>query len=196
LFNLVTDGAHHTPQYIEAGVPFLSVKDVSSGKISFVNTRYISEAQHIKLCQRCRPENGDIILTKVGTTGIAVPIDTDLQFSIFVSLALLKFSRSNLSQEYLCHLINSPFVRRQSAQNTQGIGNKNLVLRLINDFTLPIPPLAEQHRIVAKLDELIALCDQLETCLDMAAHTRRRLLGSLLAEALLPDIDRELEAAE
>jgi type I restriction enzyme S subunit len=108
----------------------------------------------------------------------------------------LKFSKANLSQKYLCYLINSPFVREQSANNTQGIGNQNLVLRLINDFMLPIPPLAEQHRIVAKVDDLMALCDRLEASLVTAARTRRRLLDALLAETLEPDESLVLAAAE
>ena len=59
-----------------------------------------------------------------------------------------------------------------------------------------IPPLAEQHRIVAKVDALMALCDQLEASLTTAADTRCRLLEALLAEALAPADPRELEAAE
>ena len=96
----------------------------------------------------------------------------------------MKFSAANLAQDYLCHLINSPFVRQQSKDNTQGIGNQNLVLRLINSFALPIPPLAEQHRIVAKVDELMALCDRLEASLASGDDTRRHLLDALLDEAL------------
>lgn len=65
------------------------------------------------------------------------------------------------------------------------------------DFLIPIPPLAEQHRIVAKVDELIALCDQLETSLTSADETRKKLLDALLAEALAPmDADALQEAAE
>ncbi len=184
LFHLVTDGAHHTPRYIDRGSSFLSVKDVSSGTINFTNARQISEDQHTELCKRCCPKKGDILLTKVGTTGIAVPVKTERTFSIFVSVALLKFSTVELSQDYLCHLINSPFVRQQSKDNTQGIGNQNLVLRLINGFALPIPPLAEQHRIVAKLDELMVLCDRLEKKLAGGDDTRRRLLDALLHEVL------------
>ena len=191
LFHLVTDGAHHTPRYIDRGVPFLSVKDVSSGTINFTNVRQISEDQHTKLRKRCCPEKGDILLTKVGTTGIAVPIKTERPFSIFVSVALLKFSAANLAQDYLCHLINSPFVRQQSKDNTQGIGNQNLVLRLINGFALPIPPLAEQHRIVTKVDELMALCDRLEANLTTGNNTRCRLRDALLHEVLSPAADRE-----
>ena len=151
---LITDGAHYTPTYVERGIAFLSVKDVSGGVIDFSSTRLISEEANKELCKRCRPERGDILLTKVGTTGIAVTVDDSREFSIFVSLALLKFSQSNLDRRYLKHLINSPFVRKQSADNTQGIGNKNLVLRLIRQFSIPVPPLSEQMRIVAKVDEL------------------------------------------
>jgi type I restriction enzyme S subunit len=61
---------------------------------------------------------------------------------------------------------------------------------------IPIPPLSEQHRIVAKVDELTALCDRLEASLDTASVTRRRLLDAVLAEALAPDAEKELEAAE
>ena len=191
LFHLVTDGAHHTPRYIDRGISFLSVKDVSSGTINFTNARQISEDQHTELCKRCCPKKGDILLTKVGTTGIAVPVKTERTFSIFVSVALLKFSTVELSQDYLCHLINSPFVRQQSKDNTQGIGNQNLVLRLINGFALPIPPLAEQHRIVAKLDELMVLCDRLEKKLAGGDDTRRRLLDALLHEVVVTGADRK-----
>jgi type I restriction enzyme S subunit len=61
---------------------------------------------------------------------------------------------------------------------------------------IPLPPLAEQHRIVAKVDELMALCDRLEASLTTTDDTRRRLLEALLAEALAPADARELEAAE
>jgi type I restriction enzyme S subunit len=60
----------------------------------------------------------------------------------------------------------------------------------------PLPPLAQQRRIVAKVDELMALCDRLEASLTAADETRRRLLEALLAEALAPAGAHEPEAAE
>jgi type I restriction enzyme S subunit len=66
----------------------------------------------------------------------------------------------------------------------------------VDGFRFALPPLAEQHRIVAKVDELMALCDRLEANLATADDTRRRLLEALLAEALAPADARELEAAE
>lgn len=71
-----------------------------------------------------------------------------------------------------------------------------LYINRIQSLLVPVPPLAEQRRIVAKVDALMALCDRLEASLTTTAATRRRLLDSLLAEALAPAEDRELEAAE
>ena len=65
----------------------------------------------------------------------------------------------------------------------------------VEEFVFPLPPLAEQHRIVAKVDALMTLCDQLEASLTTTATTRSKLLGALLHEALEPAAD-ELEAAE
>jgi type I restriction enzyme S subunit len=179
----ITDGTHYTPTYVDVGIPFLSVKDVSSGYLDFSNTRFISEEEHQELIQRCHPEYGDILLTKVGTTGIALIVDTDNEFSIFVSVALLKFVQPELSAEYLVYLINSPLVKEKSAANTRGVGNKNLVLRDIKNFVVPIPPLEEQKRIVAKVDELFALCDQLAGQVTAAEASREQLLTAILAQA-------------
>ena len=66
----------------------------------------------------------------------------------------------------------------------------------MNSIPVALPPLAEQHRIVAKVDALMALCDRLEASLTKTAATRRRLLDALLTEALAPVDVRELEAAE
>jgi type I restriction enzyme S subunit len=72
---------------------------------------------------------------------------------------------------------------------------KNINLEILTQVLIPLPPLTEQHRIVAKVDELMALCDRLEASLATTDETRRRLLEALLAEALAPDEERELEAA-
>ena len=73
---------------------------------------------------------------------------------------------------------------------------KNLSLKAMNEFPFLLPPLAEQNRVVAKVDELMALCARLETSLAAGDEARRRLLDALLAEALAPADERELEAAE
>jgi type I restriction enzyme S subunit len=69
----------------------------------------------------------------------------------------------------------------------------NISLTDAREFPIPFPPIAEQHRIVAKVDELVALCDRLESSLANSDVTRRRLLEALLAEALVPVEEVELE---
>ena len=157
----LTDGTHSTPKYTESGIPFISVKDVSSGKLDFSNCKHISEKEHTELYDRCNPEIGDILLTKVGTTGIPIIVDTDLPFSLFVSVALLKFNQELLYNKYLLYMINSPLVQKQAAENTKGVGNKNWVMRDIANTRIVIPPIEEQHRIVAKIEEIMPMIERL-----------------------------------
>ena len=161
LFQL-TDGTHSTPKYVEQGIPFLSVKNISSGKISFQDTKFISEDEHLELTKRCKPEKGDILLSKVGTTGIPVLIEDEVEFSIFVSVALLKFPNNLINSKFLLNIIQSPFVQEQAQGNTRGVGNKNWVLTSIANTLIPLPPLTEQQQIVAKLEALLAEIDTLE----------------------------------
>jgi type I restriction enzyme S subunit len=182
LASQITDGAHHTPNYVQAGVPFLSVKDLSSGVIDFSDTRFISSEAHRDLAKRCNPEFGDLLLTKIGTTGIAVVVDTTVPFSLFVSVALIKLPPISARQDYLALVINSPFVRQQSEDGTEGVGNKNLVLRKIRAFRIPLPPLGEQSRIVARVEELRRLCSDLRQRLTTSQTTRSRLAEALIAE--------------
>lgn len=144
------------------GVPFLSVKDMSSGKLDFSRCKYISEQEHQELYSRCNPELGDLLVTKVGTTGIPVIVDTDLPFSLFVSVALLKFNQHLIYNKFLQILINAPLVQKQVAENTRGVGNKNWVMRDIANTIIVLPPLAEQKRIVDKIEELLPYFDRYE----------------------------------
>ena len=157
----LTDGTHSRPKYVEAGVPFISVKDVSSGMLDFSNCKFITEIEHKELYKRCNPEYGDILLTKVGTTGIPIIVNTTDEFSLFVSVALLKFNQKRMNNEYLLHLINSPLVQKQAEENTRGVGNKNWVMRDISNTLIVIPPLKEQYRIVEKLKNTFNICNNL-----------------------------------
>ena len=161
ILHKLTDGTHSRPKYVDSGIPFISVKDVSSGTLDFSNCKFITEEEHNELYKRCNPEYGDILLTKVGTTGIPVIVDTTDEFSVFVSVALLKFNQKLLHNEYLIHLINSPLVQRQAEENTRGVGNKNWVMRDIANTLIAIPPLAEQIRIVEKLKTIFAIYSNL-----------------------------------
>jgi type I restriction enzyme S subunit len=180
----ITDGAHHTPVYVPDGVPFLSVKDMSTGELDFSETRYISTEQHKELTKRCHPQKGDLLLTKIGTTGVPVLVETDQPFSLFVSVALIKFPQERILGTFLSLLVKSPLVKAQSEEGTEGVGNKNLVLRKIAAFVLPIPPMREQRRIVTKVDELMALCDNLKARLADARTIQVRLADAIVNQAV------------
>ena len=152
----LTDGTHKTPKYVEKGIPFISVKDMSSGILKFDNTKYITPEEHKMLYERCNPQKGDIILSKVGTTGIPVIVETDIEFSLFVSLALLKFNNKYINKEFLKNLILSPLVQNQCKENTKGVGNKNWVMKDIAKTLIAIPPYIEQLKIIEKLNNILS----------------------------------------
>lgn len=155
LCELITDGTHSTPEYLKSGIPFLSVKNLTNGIIDFENTKFISLEEHKFLTKRCNPAMGDILYTKVGTTGIAKVVDIDKPFSIFVSVALLKIKHDLIFNRYLEHYLNSPIAREQAKKRTRGMANKNLVIRDIKEIEILYPEdLCLQKRMVEDLDEI------------------------------------------
>ncbi len=182
----LSDGTHKTPKYAESGIPFVSVKNMSSGRLSFTNTKFISKEESDILNQRCNPEKGDLLLSKVGTTGIPVIVDVDFQFSLFVSLALIKFFPNLIDSSFFVYSIYSPLVQTQVKEHTRGVGNKNWVLNDIAKTIMAIPPLAEQKRIVAKLEQVLPLAEEYGT-----AQEQLDKLNKELPEALKKSILQE-----
>ena len=136
------------------------------------------------------------LYTVVGATyGRPALVETNRAFCVQRHIAILKPVEA-MSLRFLLALLASPLIYDQATRSTTGTAQPTIALRPLRNFLAPIPPLAEQHRIVAKVDALMALCDRLEASLATAADTRRRLLEALLAEALAPADARELEAAE
>ena len=158
---LISDGTHKTPTYVEQGVPFVSVKDISSGYLDFSNVKYITQEEHEKLISRCKPEIHDILLCRIGTLGKAIKIDTDREFSIFVSLGILKLLNSDLA-DYIVTVINSGYGYRWIDANKVGGGTHTNKINLdsLRGMPIPVPPLTEQKRIVAKIEEILPYIDQ------------------------------------
>ena len=121
-------------------------------------------------------------------------VETDRDFCVQRHIAILKPVEA-MSLRYLVTLLASPLIYDQATRSTTGSAQPTIALRPLRNFLAPLPPLAEQHRIVAKVDDLMALCDRLEAGLATAAGTRRRLLDAVLAEALAP-AEETLEAAQ
>lgn len=103
----------------------------------------------------------------------------------------------NLSKDFLFFLLQESRIHDEVVKESERTaGQTGVRLPLLNSFLVGLPPLPEQHVIVAKVDALMTLCDRLEASLTATINTRRRLLDALLAEALAPAEAREMEAAE
>ena len=204
LYLSLTDGTHSTPKYTLSGIPFISVKDMSSGVIDFSNTKYISKEEHQKLSDRCHPQKGDLLLSKVGTTGIPAMVTTDREFSLFVSVALIKLIQCDINREFLVFMIQSPLVQEQAKENTRGVGNKNWVLSAVSKTLMVVPPLEEQGRIRNKLNLILSYVERYSSSQDkldlLNANIVTDLKKSILQEAiqgkLVPQIAEEGTAQE
>ena len=142
----ITDGAHRRPTYVESGIPFLRVTDIRNGNIDWDKTKKIPLHEHIELIKRCDPCKGDILYSKNGTIGVPRLIDWDQEFSIFVSLALLRPNPSVILGGYLESFLKTPFALRQAIKHTKSGTVSNLHLVEIRKVKLPVPPLEVQEK--------------------------------------------------
>lgn len=184
LCSLISDGTHKTPAYAEYGVPFISVKDISSGVMDFSNVKYITREEHEKLISRCKPEMNDVLLCRIGTLGKAIKICTDKEFSIFVSLGLLKLIEADVA-DYIVQVINSGYGYRWIDDNKVGGGTHTNKINLdtLRGMPIPIPPLEEQHRIVAKIEEILPYIDQYDK-----AYTKLEIFNKKFPEDMKKSI--------
>ena len=168
LCTVLTCGYASTPTYVskECGMPFISAKNVKPYKFMPDDHNYISNELYKKLTQNAKPEKGDILLTRVGAgIGEAAIIDTDLDFAIYVSLTLIKLVNNALiDNRYILYWLNSPIGVSSAKKNIYGknASQGNLNVKNARDFLIPLPPFAEQKRIVAKLEGLLPLCEKLK----------------------------------
>lgn len=194
---LVTDGTHHTPTYLQEGTPFLSVKNVRPFLIRDKDNKFISKEQHKEINQRCNPEKGDILYTKVGATyGYAAVNNLDYDFSIFVSLALIKPVTPFFDSKYAELVMNSEVVFSQARERISGIGTPDLHLVEIRDFRIPLPPLPEQKEIVRRVEDLFKFADSIEERFNQAKAQVDKLTNSILAKAFRGELVPQDEADE
>ena len=151
----ITDGTHRTPAYQNDGIPFLSVKNISSGEFDLTDIKYISEEEHSELIKRCKPEKNDVLVCRIGTLGKAITIDIDLEFSIFVSLGLVKTTEKTVS-DYIVQVINSGYGDSWIKDNKAGGAMHTYKINLNSLALLPVPlaPKSEIERILQLKDEV------------------------------------------
>jgi restriction endonuclease S subunit len=178
----IKDGPHYSPKYSQTGVPFISGGNIRPEGIDFSTAKYISSELHAELSKRCKPEIGDVLYTKGGTTGIARVNTEDRDFNVWVHVAVLKLIDS-LHRFYVQHALNSPHCYHQAQKYTHGVGNQDLGLTRMVWITLPIPPVAEQAEIVAEIDRSLSVVDATEKTIESALARATRLRQAILKRA-------------
>ena len=151
LSKLITDGTHKTPNYVSQGIPFLSVQNISSGKFDLSKLKYISEDEHLILTKRCNPNINDILICRIGTLGKPIINTLDFDFSIFVSLGLVKLINSQLV-DYIKFVLDSPFIYNFIDYVKVGGGTHTYKINIedMSRFPIPLAPIEEQKRILKK----------------------------------------------
>ena len=181
----ITDGTHKTPTYVETGIPFLSVKNISKGFFDLSDVRYISQEEHNKLIKRAKPEFGDILICRIGTLGKAIKISLKFEFSIFVSLGLLK-PKIKLVSDYLAHFLNSYCIEKWINDNKVGGGTHTakLNLNVLEKCPVALPKdIKEQEQIAKHLDSTFERIKKLKELYNAQLQDYEELKQSLLTQA-------------
>ena len=181
--NLVIDGSHFTPTYTESGIPFLRVTDIHNQIIDLDKVKFISEEEHHSLTKRCQPEKGDLLLSKNGTIGLTKVIDWDWDFSIFVSLCLIKF-REVFKPELFSYFFQSSIVDLQIKESSKQSTVTNLHLDKIRELLLIKPTISEQQQIVEYLDEQTQLIDKKISIEEKRIELLKEYCQSLISEVV------------
>jgi len=172
---IVKDGTHFTPSYTSEGIIFLMVKNIKEKKIDFSeNIKFISEEEHEKL-KACAPKPNDVLLTKIGTIGIANVVPKNApEFNIFVSVAKIEL-KEGINPYYVKAFLNSIFGRIEMERFVKGVSQPDLHLIDIKKIKIPIPPFYIQNKIaeimenaykeknekIKKANELITKIDEI-----------------------------------
>jgi type I restriction enzyme S subunit len=194
LSRLITKGSSPKWQgvnYVKAdeGILFITSENVGNYELRKLDDLKYVESRFRDIEPRSMLKHGDFLMNLVGASiGRTAIYDLDFEANINQAVALIRLvdTLDGPLVRFLLHYFNSPTAIDFMLGSRVITAQPNMSLTDARAFPLPLPPLAEQHRIVAKVDALMALCDQLEASLTAASATRRRLLDALLHEALAP----------
>lgn len=146
----IVDGPHFSPSYVDDGYMFLSARNIKVDRWSLSDAKYISESDFLEFNKRIKPEQGDVLLTKGGTTGVARAVDLDFDFQVWVHIAVLKTIKKKVVSSFW-HVGQSPY--EQSQLSTYGATNSDLGLSRIANIVFALPPLGEQCAICAFIND-------------------------------------------
>ncbi|MCS2744916.1 restriction endonuclease subunit S [Bacteroides thetaiotaomicron] len=177
----MTDGDHQAPPKSDIGIPFLVISDVAKGKLNFLNTRFVPQEYYEKISFDRKPEKGDLLFTVTGSYGIVVPVNIDCKFCFQRHIGLIKTLNTS---EYLLHLLKSSYIKGQCDEFATGTAQKTVGLETLRSFLLPIPPFAEQQRIVIEIEKWFSLIELIEGGKDDLQTTIKQAKSKILDLAI------------
>ncbi len=173
-----TDSSH--------GLLFITSENVGNFNLRKLNELKYVEARFSEIEPRSMLKKHDILINLVGASiGRTAIYDLDEEANINQAVALVRLvdARFGPDSRYLLMFLNSATAISEMLGSRVISAQPNISLADVSSFPIPIPPIAEQHRIVAKVDELMALCDVLKARLSDAAETRRNLADAIVERA-------------
>ncbi|WP_293651420.1 restriction endonuclease subunit S [uncultured Campylobacter sp.] len=155
----IRDGTHDSPKFYDTGIPFVTSKNLNNGKLDFSVCKYITEEDHKKFSARSFVEDGDILFAMIGSIGNPVMVKKEFDFS-FKNMALFKcYSKENTNMKYiyfyLCH------IQKELKEIATGGVQSFIGLGTFREMIFPLPPLAEQEKIVEIIEQILPLCEKL-----------------------------------
>ena len=188
----IADIDHKMPAVCDNGIPYISpLNFVANNKIDFAGAKKISKEDFLQLSKKCKPERGDIIFPRYGTIGVIRTVETDIDFLVSYSCATIKPCKNHMDARYVSALLQSPLIQeieipRYINKTTQA----NVGLQSIKKFLFALPPLAEQQRIVEKIQEAFAEIDSIENNKELLKihikQTRQKILDLAIHGKLVP----------
>ena len=159
----IGDIDHKMPEKISGkGIPYISPLDFTPQGIDYDRAKQISLEDFELLGKKIKPERDDIIFPRYGTIGVIRMVDTDRPFLVSYSCCTIKNMVNNMYPKYVFYVLKSPMIQDEINKYINKTTQPNVGLASIKRFLFPLPPLAEQKRIVAKLEELLPLCERLK----------------------------------
>ena len=158
----IGDIDHKMPEkVVNGGYPFISPLDFTETDIDYDNAKQISKKDYLSLSRKIKPERNDIIFPRYGTIGVVRLVKTDRPFIASYSCCIIK-PMGTMFPTYIFSVLNTPMIRDEIKKYINKTTQPNVGLKSIKNFMFPLPPLFEQKRIVAKLEELLPLCERLK----------------------------------
>ena len=192
----LTDGTHNSPKSYPSGVyMYVTAKNIKRAGLDLSNITYVDKDVHREIYARCNPEKGDILYIKDGATcGISTINNLNVEFSLLSSVALIKPNK-NILNTYLNLFLQSEFCYRNVRDSMKGVGITRIILKQMELWDIPLPPFAEQKRIVAAAEQLLQITDVVEDELTMLGQTikktKERILDLAIHGKLVPQAPSE-----